>query len=113
MHPQQGPCLASNMSKAALLLTLGQDTLLGVCRAHVAAWCCGRRCRHHPGGTLFKPLNSDKTWADAALMSMTLTWQVQTGGHAQVRSATVPLKVILESQYRPSQGNYVIEVCAC
>ena len=30
----------------------------------------------------------------------------------QVRSATEPLKVILESQFRPSQGNYVIEVQA-
>ena len=29
---------------------------------------------------------------------------------SQVRSATEPLKVILESQFRPSQGNYVIEV---
>jgi ADP-ribose pyrophosphatase len=28
----------------------------------------------------------------------------------QVRSASQPLKVILESQFRPSQGNYVIEV---
>ena len=32
--------------------------------------------------------------------------------HAQVHSKEQPLKVILESQYRPTQGNHVIEVCS-
>ena len=34
------------------------------------------------------------------------------GLHAQVHSKEQPLKVILESQYRPTQGNHVIEVCS-
>lgn len=32
--------------------------------------------------------------------------------HTQVHSKEQPLKVILESQYRPTQGNHVIEVCS-
>ena len=32
--------------------------------------------------------------------------------NTQVHSKEQPLKVILESQYRPTQGNHVIEVCS-
>jgi hypothetical protein len=32
-----------------------QDAVLGVCGAHLAAWCCGRRCHRHTGEVLTLP----------------------------------------------------------